>query len=135
MTEIKEYEGKLPVEIEAEIVALSKICKISEDYDLACDLVYIWVKDGKIVGVIAYKREYFDDGRVIPRIEHIFGTIEVRKTISGVKFLRYTEKALMARGFNQITAYITNKEYMREYALKDGYVEYSEKCFVKNLGG
>ena len=136
---INEYDGKLPVAVEAEIIALCEACKMGENYDTACDLVYIWIKDEKIVGVIAFKRTFFDKGLNGLRIEHIFGTEAVRKTIQGPQFLIKVFSMVAKKGFNQVWCYVTSaKKYMYNYAIKFGFTQYANDnngvFLVKNIG-
>ena len=135
---IQEYIGKLPIEIEAEILNLVDECKIQEQYDIACDLIYTWTIDGSIVGVIAFKKFLFPGGVEIPRIEHIFGTKAVQKTIQGPRFLIKVFGMVAKKGFKQVWCYITPKRKdMMDYAEHFGFKVYKEdlgnKYLVKNL--
>lgn len=116
------FDGTVPIDILTEITALSKECNINEYYDLACDLVYIWKVNEKIVAVIAFKRCKFQDGRIIPRFEHIFYSEEVRSTKKAYAFILSAMRDLKEKGHQQCWAYVKpNKKYMEDYALKFGF--------------
>jgi hypothetical protein len=123
---IAEYEGIIPGEVMNEIVALAKTCNIGEQFDEGCDLIYCWLKDGKIVGCIAFKRVLFSNGSVLPRFEHIFGIEAVRKTSAGPRFLIEVQHRIAAKGFKQFWAYVSHERIeMLNYALKFNLVEYA----------
>ena len=123
---IAEYEGTIPGEVMAEIVALAKDCSIGERFDEGCDLIYCWLKEGKIVGVIAFKRVLFSNGSVLPRFEHVFGIEAVRKTSAGPRFLIEVQHRIAAKGYRQMWCYVSNdRGYMKDYAIKFNFVEYA----------
>jgi hypothetical protein len=128
----------MPGDVLLEIEALAKTCGINEEYDRACDLVYTWVIDEKIVAVIAFKKVLFTDGQTIPRLEHIFGLPEVQKTRRGVIFLLSVEQQIMEYGFKQMWAFIDRtRGYMYDYAVKFGFKEYAASkdgtYLIKNI--
>jgi hypothetical protein len=129
---INEYDGKLPVEVEAEIIALCEACKMGENYDTACDLVYIWIKDEKIVGVIAFKLYKFTDGRELPRIQHVIfhpDYASKKKARSSFLFLRKVF-VMVGKKYSQCWAYVVSsipiEQYMKQMAIKLGFKKYSE---------
>jgi hypothetical protein len=129
---IQEYVGKLPIEIEAEILNLVDECKILEPYDTSCDMTYTWSTDGEIVAVIAFKLYSFADGRTLPRIQHVIFNKSYdshKKARTSFIFLRKVF-LMVAKKYSQCWAYILNsvpvEEYMKKMALKLGFKKYSE---------
>ena len=136
---IAEYEGTIPSEVMAEIVALAKTCQIGEAFDEGCDLIYCWLKDGRIVGVIGFRKILFSNGSVLPRFEHIFGIEAVRKTSAGPRFLIEVQHRIAAKGFRQFWAYVSPaREDMYQYAIKFGMKQYAAdeggRYLVKTIG-
>jgi len=132
------WKDAIPGKVLADILDLAQECQLPEQFDTTCDLIYTWMEEGKIVGVIAFKTVLFSDGQMIPRFEHIFGTEDVRKTVKGVKFLLSVEQQIFEYGFKQMWAYVTKeRQAMYDYALKFGFREYANDSkgsfLVKNL--
>jgi hypothetical protein len=129
---INEYDGKLPVEVEAEILKLVDECGIKEPYDCACDMTYTWSTDGEIVAVIAFRLHIFADSRTLPRIQHVIfhpDYASKKKPRSSFIFLRKVFKSVEAKGYSSVWAYIQNvpiEQYMKKMALKLGFKKYSE---------
>jgi hypothetical protein len=129
---INEYVGKLPIEIEAEILNLVDECKITEPYDTSCDLTYTWSTDGEIVAVMAFKLYNFADGRTLPRIQHVIfhpDYASKKKARSSFAFLRRVFVMVGEKGYPSIWAYIQPvpvEEYMKKMAIKLGFTVYSK---------
>ena len=125
MIHINRYIGKLPIEVEQEIIELAVDCNIGEPYDTECDLVFTWVQDDEIVAVIAFYLQLFSNGKEIPRWEHIFYHPRVRTTKNAYHFIKDVVNTV-AMMYDQIWAFVKpEKDYMRKYALRFGFEEYS----------
>jgi hypothetical protein len=121
------FDGVISSDLQAKIVAFAKSCEIGEDFDLACDLIYIWTVNSEIVAVIAFKRVLFSDGRMIPRIEHVIfdkNHDSHRAVHDGYRFLLTAFQNVKEIGFSQVFAYITERPKMRELAVKFGFRPY-----------
>ena len=122
------WQRSIPGDVVAEIISLAHEMNIGEEYDRACDLVYTWSEDNKIVALIAFKQTLFSDGRIIPRIEHIIfdkNHHSDKKARTGFIFFLHVFKDLASK-FDSVWAYIQpEKKYMEDYALRFGFSVYS----------
>lgn len=124
--EILHWNGQVPdPETLAKIDRFAKECEIGENYDQACDQVYILKEAGEIVGVIALKQTLFSDGRTIPVWEHIIFAPHIQRTKKALYFLLNVEQRIFEEGFKTVLAFVAKQRVqMIEYALKFGFKEY-----------
>lgn len=132
------FEGTLSEPILIDIVALAKECDIGEEYDKSCDLVYVWLEEGKMTGIIAFKKVLFSSGQTIPRLEHLFYRHSPTSDRKAIFVLLTVEQRIIDEGYKQMWAYIEKtRQYMYDYAMKYGFKEYArdeQGSFVsKNL--
>jgi len=102
---------------------------------------YILAKDNDaIIGVVLYSDALINND-VYPRFLHVIISPKYRRTKSGLKLMRDSEKYFAQQGKKQIIAYIINdlpnRDMKKRYAIKFGYRKYSEtpngEYFYKNL--
>ena len=112
--------------------------EIKEDFHYNSD----WKFEGRIqdelVGLIAYTKCKFKDGKELPRFIHVLIVPKFRGKKEARILLHLTESHLKKSGYNQVCAHIkNNRRYMQRSATHHGYLEYlkddDSKYYYKNI--
>ena len=141
---LNEYDTVLPDDVLKKVLALCKKTGMVEKFDSECDLNYTWTEDNKVVAVVAFKRQTFDGGRIVPRIKQIIfhpDYASKKKARSSFVFLRRVFVMVKDKGYDSVWAYVQAvpvEEYMKKMAIKLGFTKYSAdeegEYYSLNLG-
>lgn len=112
-------------EVKWDIVSLLLVANPPEEFNYKADVKYLYYKEKKLLGIIAYNL-----GRIAqeetPLFIHVILAPELRRTKIAYKFLYDTFRDMKLK-YKIIVAHIPNdREYMVRFALKVGFVMYSE---------
>ena len=120
------YPKYIDNEIKFDILDLLVIAPPPEDFNYEADIKYLYYKDNKLVGIIAYNLGEMN-GNVAPLFIHVIGHPDFTHTKTGYKFLYDTFRDLK-KTYPIIIAHIPNeRENMIRLALRAGFVEYATK--------
>ena len=118
-----------------ELEQFVELCDIKENFNYDAEFMYNYVKDGKLVGVVAYMLQKDLGGNEYPRFIHVLIHPSIRKTKEAYKFVMNTFKDIKSKGYEVVVAVIPNwKQYMitlaegfkfKEYHHDDEYKYYS----------
>ena len=142
---LNEYDTVLPDDVLKKVLALCKKTGMVEKFDSECDLNYTWTEDNKVVAVVAFKRQTFDGGRIVPRIKQIIfhpDYASKKKARSSFLFLLKAFHDVKKRGYKEVWAYVLRsvpvEQYMKKMAIKLGFTKYSAdeegEYYSLNLG-
>jgi hypothetical protein len=120
-----------------DIIDLLLIANPPEEFNYDADIKYLYYKKAKLVGIIAYNL-----GRIAheetPLFIHVIGHPDFTHTRKAYNFLYDTFRDIKQK-YKIIVAHIPNdRQYMINFALKVGFVEYSQvkdsKYYYMDLG-
>lgn len=112
---------------------------IDEEFNYNAEFKYRLVKDGKLIGLIAYMLQKDEKGNIIPRFIHIILDKSVRRTRRAAAFVFSTIRDIQTKGYNQICAVIAHERTnMQQYARKFRFINYASDdkytYWMLNLG-
>ena len=112
---------------------------IDEELNYNAEFKYRLVKDGKLIGLIAYMLQKDEKGTIIPRFIHIILDKSVRRTRRAAAFVFSSIRAIQTKGDNQICAVIAHERTnMQQYARKFRFINYASDdkytYWMLNLG-
>ena len=126
------------IRLEPDSFHLVSSTNLGEDFDFKAEYKFVGRFHDRLVGIIAYRMQDTQDGKILPRFIHIIVSDFFRHSRTTIKFLRMTEKILKANKYNQSMAYIDKREDMAVLAVKFGYRPYAEDrdgtYYIKNIG-
>ena len=112
---------------------------IDEEFNYEADIYHVGIKDGKIVGVIVYVLEQFNNGEYVPRFIHVIFDESIKRSKNIVILLIKSQRMLASLGYKQMFCLIEDrKQQMITYAKKFGFEEWNTtehgKYLYKNIG-
>lgn len=103
---------------------------IPDPFEYDCSYKYLYYKQGKLVGIMAYNLVPMVD-RLIPLCVHIIGEKTFRHTVTAYKFMLDTFKDLK-KSYNIVVVHIPNdRDYIIKGMVRFGFTEYSEDAYGK----
>ena len=113
-------------QIRFDIFCLLQISKPPEEFNYEADIKYLYYKENKLVGIIAYNIGN-SDGQKIPVFIHVIGHPDFSHTREGYNFLYDTFRDLK-KSYNIVVTHIPDdRTRMIRFALKAGFKEYSRE--------